>query len=72
MKIILNANVTAKTIDTYLDEQKQKSDKIKAFCVKHNIDELTYKDSSLEYEYKAQPKVETRPKVANKETRAGG
>ena len=70
MKIVINANITPDTIDSYLKKQKDKTDKIKAFCKSNNIEELVYKDSELEYEY-TKPKVETRPKQQNKEIRKG-
>ena len=74
MKITINANITPETIESYLTKQKQKTDKIKAFCTSNKIEELFYKDSELEYEYKQdiqKPKVETRPKQQNKEVRKG-
>lgn len=67
MKITLNANITPDTINTFLEKQKSKTEKIKDFCKKNNIQELQYKDSELEFEYKhdftkPKPKVETRVK----------
>lgn len=74
MKITINGNITPDTIDSYLTKQKQKTEKIKSFCKSNNINELVYKDSELEYEYKQdvqKPKVETRPKQTQKEVRGG-
>lgn len=71
MKITLNANITPEIITGYLDKQKDKTEKIKDFCIKNKIDELFYKDSELEFEYKQTIKVETRPKQSNKEVRGG-
>lgn len=71
MKITINANVTPDTINSFLDKQYQKKDKIVKFCNDRKIPELQYKDSELEFEYKAVPKVETRPKQVTKEVRKG-
>lgn len=52
MKITLNADIKPETIDGYLQKQKLKADKIDAFCKANKIDELQYRDSEMEYEYK--------------------
>ena len=68
MKITLNANITPDAITGFLEKQKSKTEKIKEFCDKNKINELQYKDSELEFEYKKtqfatpKPKVETRAK----------
>lgn len=69
MKITLNANITPDTITGFLEKQNKKTEKIKEFCVKNKINELSYKDSELEFEYEQTTKVETRPKQSNKEVR---
>lgn len=77
MKITFSGKITPAIIDSMLQEQKQKKEKIKEFCTKNNIQELQYKDSELEFEYHfpdAGKKVEKqfanpKPKV---ETRGGG
>lgn len=69
MKITLNANITPETITGFLEKQKDKTKKIEEFCTKNKISELSYKDSELEFEYKQNIKVETRPKQLNKEVR---
>lgn len=68
MKITINANITPNTINSYLEKQKEKVDKVKEFCEKNKITELQYKDSELEYEYK-QEFAKPKPKI---ETRGGG
>lgn len=70
MKITLNADIKAEVIDVYLKKQNDKIIKINNFCKENNIDDLQYKDSELEYEYKKtfnnpKPKVETRGGVKN-------
>lgn len=69
MKITINGNITPETINTYLDKQNQKKEKIIQFCKDNKINDLQYKDSELEFEYKQEtsfakpkPKVETRVK----------
>ena len=77
MKITLNGNITSEVINSILSKQKDKMDKINKFCKDNKIEELSYKDSELEYEYIADSnktsdngkKVETRPKQQNKEVR---
>ena len=73
MKITLNADVKPDVIETMLKKQKDKMDKIDKFCKDNSIENLSYKDSELEYEFKnvITPKVETRPKQQNKEVRKG-
>ena len=68
MKITLNANITPDTVSGYLQKQKEKADKIKEFCLTNKIDELQYKDSELEFEYKKGQFTNPKPKV---ETRGG-
>ena len=67
MKITINANITPETINSYLDKQFKKKEKIISYCEEKKITELQYKDSELEFEYKKEltkpkPKVETRGK----------
>ncbi len=77
MKITLNGNITSEVINNILSKQKDKMDKINKFCRDNKIEELSYKDSELEFEYIADnnktsdsgKKVETRPKQQNKEVR---
>lgn len=84
MKITFNGKIGAKLVQSMLTEQEAKKINIIEFCKKNKIDELHYKDSELEFEYhfvednkkiekqSASPKVETRPKQTNAETRKGG
>ena len=79
MKITINANITPETINTYLDKQYQKKEKIIQFCKDKKISELQYKDSELEFEYQnadisknvekqftnPKPKIETRGGAKN-------
>lgn len=71
MKITLNADIKPEVIDTYLIKQKEKITKIEKFCKDNKINDLQYKDSELEYEFKQdtfsnpKPKVETRGGVKN-------
>ena len=72
MKITINGNITPETINSYLEKQKDKTEKIKEFCKTNKIEDLAYKDSELEFEYHftdvskkkefttPKPKVETR------------
>lgn len=70
MRITLNANITPETINSFLEKQKLKTEKIKDFCNKNKIDELQYKDSELEFEFvKTKDFTNPKPKV---ETRGGG
>lgn len=72
MKIVLNGDIKPEVIDSLLTKQKNKMDKIDKFCKDNKIEELSYKDSELEYEYKNNvAKVETRPKQQSKEVRGG-
>lgn len=79
MKITLNGNIAPSIINAILDKQKEKMDKIDKFCKDNKINELSYRDSELEYEYISDSKktsdngkkVETRPKQVNKEVRGG-
>lgn len=81
MKITLNANITPDTITGFLEKQKNKTKKIEEFCIKNKINEMSYKDSELEYEYTSdnkktsdngnKQKFETRPKQQTKEVRKG-
>lgn len=75
MKITLNANITPDTITGFLEKQQKKTEKIKDFCAKNKINEMQYKDSELEFEYKQEktfanpkPKVETRGGEKNAKT----
>lgn len=76
MKITFNGKIGAKLVQSMLTEQEAKKINIIEFCKKNKITELHYKDSELEFEYLAdsgnKPKVETRPKQTNAETRKGG
>jgi len=72
MKITFNGKITAGIIDTMLDEQEKKKQKIIAFCKNNKVQELQYKDSELEFDYKFKEEVETRPQASKKvETRGG-
>lgn len=81
MKITLNADVKPDVIDSLLKKQKDKVDKIDKFCKDNKINEMSYKDSELEYEYTSdnkktsdngnKQKFETRPKQQTKEVRKG-
>lgn len=51
MKIVLNANITPEQIDGYLQKQKDKADKIDAFCKANKIEKLSYRDNEFEYEF---------------------
>lgn len=52
MKLIINGDIKPENIDGYLNKAKQKADKIDDFCKANKIDELYYRDSEMEYEYK--------------------
>lgn len=52
MKLIINGDIKPENIDGYLDKAKKKADKIDAFCKTNKIDELYYRDSEMEYEFK--------------------
>lgn len=52
MKLIINGSIKPENIDGYLNNAKQKADKIDAFCKTNKIDELYYRDSEMEYEFK--------------------
>ena len=52
MKLIINGSIKPENIDGYLNSAKQKADKIDAFCKTNKIDELYYRDSEMEYEFK--------------------
>lgn len=64
MKLIINGSIKPENIDGYLNNAKQKADKIDAFCKENNIDELYYRDSEMEYEFKK--------KESAKNARTGG
>ncbi len=68
MKITINGIVSPEAVTSFLVKQQNKTEKIKEFCVKNKINELQYKDSELEYEYKKEQFTNPKPKV---ETRGG-
>lgn len=72
MKITLNGKIAASVVGSMLTEQENKKQNIINFCKSNKIDNLVYKDSELEFEYKSEkqftnpkPKVETRGGVNN-------
>jgi len=65
MKITINGKISENALKSILETQKKKTIIIDEYCKKEKLDELSYKDSELEYEYKKQvkqkpKKVETR------------
>lgn len=70
MKITFNGKIDAKVVDKMLTDQEAKKQNIINFCLKNKINEMHYKDSELEFEYKKEEKqfVNPKPKV---ETRGG-
>ena len=70
MKIILSGKITLQNVEKLLLEQDDKKQKIIQICKDRKIDELQYKDSELEFEYKKDEKQFTNPKPKI-ETRGG-
>lgn len=70
MKITFNGKIDAKVIDRMLTDQEIKKQNIISFCIKNKINEMHYKDSELEFEYKKEEKQFTNPKP-KVETRGG-
>lgn len=70
MKITFNGKIDAKVVDKMLTDQEVKKQNIINFCLKNKINEMHYKDSELEFEYKKEEKpfANPKPKV---ETRGG-
>ena len=62
MKVTINGKVTKEALTSILDEQKDKTKIIDAYCKKQKINSLYYKDAELEYEYTKTPTQRPRPK----------
>ena len=63
MKVTINGKVSKDVLNTVLEEQKEKINTIEAFCKTHKINEFSYKDNELEYEY---GKQQVKPKEVEK------
>ena len=62
MKITINGKINKNALKSILDTQKEKTIIIDEFCRKEKLETFSYKDSELQYEYKAK---EIKPKVPN-------
>jgi len=65
MKITINGKISEDALKSILETQKKKTIIIDEYCKKEKLDELSYKDSELEYEYQKK----SRPKPKKVETR---
>lgn len=61
MKITVNGNISEDALKVILEKQKKKTIIINEYCENEKIDNLSYKDAELEYEYSKEPKKEPKP-----------
>lgn len=71
MKITLNGKVSDQVVSSMLAEQERKKQNIIEFCKSHKIDDLSYKDSELEFEYHKKVEKEFATPKVKAETRGG-
>lgn len=72
MKITVNGNISEDALKVILERQKKKTVIIKEYCENEKLNNLSYKDAELEYEYTKEQKKEVKkvtPKPKKVETR---